>query len=258
MTQTTLLAAALAAGTAGLAYAYLGERLRRDALRHRGKEGPALRSFALWWGTLAINMLLVAATYVLAAYEALAFPVQLGVSVTQRVLLGLGVAGLLRYLIYLRTGRDLIAPLAVVYAAFIGVSLASMVYAGPSGVFVGEWRTELTYALRAPAWGPAANLLVVLPSIIASVAYFLLYFGADEAHRRYRIATVSWALVGWWTVAIVAGQSALLDVAWLQILNRAASVMTALLVLSAHHPPAWLERRLERADRRARDRSMTP
>lgn len=238
MTQSTLLAASAAALGAGLAYAYLARRLDRDA--RATSPGSHLRSFALWWATLAINILVVSVTYLLAAFDALPYEAQLFVSIVQRLLLGIGVAGLLRYLIYLRYGRDALLPLAGIYGAYVLLSMVALVTSRPDGVFIGEWRTELTYAAPV-AWGRAMNLLVVLPSIVASIAYFLIYFQVDDPQRRYRIAVVSWALVGWWIIAIIAGQRALLDVGWLQVLNRAGSVVTALLVLTAHHPPRSLQ-----------------
>lgn len=251
MPYGTLLAASIAAAVAGASYAYLARRLQRDARQRGGSEGSSLRSFALWWATLALNILVVAATYVLAAFDALPFAAQLGVSILQRALLGIGVAALLRYLVYLRTGRDLLVPLALVYAVYVAASLASMFVAQPNGVYVGEWRTELAYARPGPSWSRALNLLVVLPSLVASIAYFMLYFKVEGAQRRYRVAVVSWGIIGWWALAIVAGQPALLDVGWLQVANRAASAATAVLILSAHDPPGWLSARLERADHRS-------
>lgn len=246
MTQASLLSAsAMATGAAG-AYAYLAIRLREDA--RDPTRGAAVLSFATWWATLAVNLVLVAVTYVLAGFGALPFEVQLAVSVMQRILLALGVAALLRYLLYLRTGRDLLLPLGVIYGAYLALAFVSMFIAVPDAVFVGEWRTELSYAEPPPAWTRLLSLLVVLPSFIASFAYFLLYYKVEDPGRRYRIAVVSWAIVGWWALAIVAGQRPLLDIGWLQALNRAASVLTALLVLSAYHPPRFLTARFARAE----------
>lgn len=243
MTQATLLSASVAASAAGGVYAFLAWRLHQDAHLRGAKNGAPLRSFAVWWGALGVNLLLVAATYVLAAFDTLPVAGQLVVSVAQRVLLGVGVAGLLHYLIFLRTGRNVLLPLAVVYAAYTGLSLVSLALARPEGVMVGEWRTELTYALGTPPWVRALGLLVVLPSIIAAFAYFALCFQTHDPSRRYRIVVVSWAIILWWVLAVVAGQTALLDVGWLQVLNRATSVVTAILVLTAYHPPRWLSRR---------------
>lgn len=246
MTQATLVAAAAAASCAGAAYAYLAYRLHRDTQGRAVGRAP-MRGFVLWWATLALNMLGVASTYVAAALGALPFEAQLVVSISQRILLGVGVAGLLYYLVFLRTGRSHARAITLAYATYILLALASMLVAQPNGVFIGEWRTELAYASAFPAWGRALGLLIVLPSIVASVAYFLLYFQVEHPLRRYRIGIVSWTLIGWWVLAVIAGQGPLLDVAWLQVLNRAASVATALLVLSAYHPPHWLARRLARS-----------
>lgn len=250
MSQLTLVLACIAAAVAGAAYAHLGLRFMRDARGIDAAGASALQGFALWWSTLSANMLGVALTYLLAAFGALPFEVQLLVSIFQRILLGLGVAGLLRYLVYLRTGRDLLLPLIAVYGTYVALALTAITVSRPEGVFVGAWRTELTYAGGPVPWTRALNLLVVLPSLVASLAYLQMYRRVEGAHRRYRIAAVGWAIAGWWVLAIVAGQTALLDVAWLQLLHRVASVLTALVVLSAYHPPAWLARRLHRADDR--------
>lgn len=250
MVHGTLLVACFAAITAGLAYAYLAQRLFHDG--RAGSHASYLRSFAIWWATLAINILVVGATYLLAAVASVPFELQLGVSILQRLLLAIGVAALLRYLLYLRLGRDFGVALAIVYGGYTVLALAGLVLSRPDGVFVGSWRTELTYA--APlAWTRALSLLVVMPGIAACVAYFLLFFRVESAAMRYRIAVVSWALIGWWTLAVLAGQTAFLDVAWLQMVNRAASVVTALLVLAAHHPPRSLRARLAAWDARSEE-----
>lgn len=240
MVGVTLAIAGTIALLAATMYAYVALRL----VRGRGPTPRALSMFALWWAALAINMGLVGVTYLLGAAGALTFEIQLVDSYLQRLLLAVSMVGLMEYLLFLLTGRDLLLPIVVLYAAFFGLSSAAMFWQTPDGLFVGEWRTDITYAREAPRWIPLVNLgAILLPPVGAALAYFRLFFRVPDNTRKWRIALVSWAIVGWWAVAVWAGQRDALDNGLLQSGHRMLSLLAAYSVLAAYAPPRWAQRR---------------
>lgn len=244
--RSTLLMAGVMALVAAIVYAYVARRVRPAP----GAGSRALRMFALWWDALAVNLALVALTYLLGAFDALTFEVQLVDSYLQRLLLGVSLVGLMHYLLFLLTGRDLLWQLAAAYGTYFLLITGAFFYQEPSTLFIGEWRTDVVFARPELRWVQALSLVfVLLPPVIASAAYLRLYFRIEDPERRWRIALVSVAILVWWAVAVVAGQRELLDVGGVQVANRVLSVMAALAVLAAYEPPDWLRRRWEGAAR---------
>ena len=242
MPVPTLLAAGGIAVLVAASYAYVAWTLWGRS--GSGAPRRALAYFALWWGALAANLAGVAATYFLGAFDALTLPAQLAASNVQRMLLSLSMTGLVAYLLIVLTGRDHFRPLAVVYGAYYALSAYSMMRARPVGVFVGSWRTDLTYAGEGAPWLPAVNLLVlVLPPLACGAAFAWAGRRVGDATQRYRMRVVAFAVVFWWGVAVAAGQRALLDVDAVQAAHRLLSLLAALLVLAAYRPPGWARRR---------------
>lgn len=243
MAVPTLLAAGAIATLVAASYAFvawtLGRRLRRGPTRR------PLAYFSLWWGALALNLAGVAVTYFLGAVDALTFEAQLTASHVQRLLLSLSMTGLVAYLLFVLTGKDHARWLAVVYGVYYALSVYAMLYARPDGVFVGNWRTDLTYAGESLPWFSAVSLaVIVLPPIGCGIAFAVASRRAEDATTRYRMRVVAFAVVFWWAVAVLAGQRALLDVDAVQAGHRFLSLFAALLVLAAYRPPAWVRRRL--------------
>lgn len=238
----TLLIAGVIAAVVAASYAYVAWELWR-----RGGFAPERRPlwyFAVWWGALAANLAGVSATYFLAANGALDLPLQVASSHLQRLLLSVSMTGLLAYLLFILTGRDLVRPLAIVYAAYFAISIYSLAAAQPDSVFIGAWRTDINYANAAPAWTNLLSLaLIVTPPIVCGVAFLVASRRASRP-QRYRMRLVSFAIVFWWVVAVAAGQRALLDMDAFQASHRFLSLLAALVVLAAYHPPRWARAKL--------------
>jgi hypothetical protein len=243
VSQPTLLVSAGIALLGAVAYAYVAARLLRRKGLGRG-DALAMRCFAVWWSALAFNLGLVAPIYWAGGVDALTLPWQVASSILQRVLLAVSLVGLMAYLLYLLTGRTRIPVLAAIYAGYVALLMGSMAYQQPNGLLVLRWRTDLTYARAGPLGSELLSLfLIILPPVAASIAYLRLFFRVADRTQRYRIAVVSAALLVWWVVAVLAGQRGLLDNGPLQITGRALGAASALAVLSAFAPPAWVQRR---------------
>ena len=241
--RVTLAAAGMIAIGVGLVYSYVAMRLLQRRFANAATK-RAVGFFALWWAGLGMNVTLVGGTYLAATLGVLTFEMQMIDSYLQRLLLTVSMVGLMYYLLYLLAGRDLFVPLAIAYGAYFVALTYTFLASEPDGVFVGAWRTDVTFRQPTPRLSGLLTLsFIVLPPVIASLAYFRLYFRVDDATTRWRIALVSWSIVGWWVFAVVAGQRAALDNGPLQSFHRLLSLLAALVVLAAYHPPAWARAR---------------
>lgn len=241
--RPTLLVAAAAAACLAAVYAFVGLQLAR-----RRPEQPAHRlamgMFSLWWGALSINVLVVSVLDLLGGLDALPLHVQVAGSLAQRLLLAASLVGLMHYLLFLLTGRSWLAPLVAVYGAHYAFSVYQLYRHEPVAVLLGPWRTDLAYATDPSlVVQVVALLLVVLAPVVASLAYFSLFFHVDDPTRRWRIGIVSWSLVVWWAMVVVAGQRQFLDDDAFQVVNRVVSLLAAFAILAAFRPPAWARRR---------------
>lgn len=251
MVLWTLLVAAGAALVVGLTYGYVGERLRRRDLPHPEHQ-RAVHYFALWWYALAVIIVVGASLYVFAAFGATDFTVQLGYLLFQRVGLAVALVGLMYYLIYLITGTGRLVPLLVFYGAYAAFLVYSVMVQDPDAVQVYDWRTDLHYTTNTPQIFRLVNfVMLLLPPVVGSLIVFRLGFKLNpdtERLQRFRTFVISWAIIVWWVVSAFAGQEPTLDVAWIQLLNRAVGVATALTVLTVYTMPGWLVRWIGRDD----------
>jgi hypothetical protein len=172
---------------------------------------------------------------------------QLFVTITQVNFLAICVAlyGLMYYLLYLFTGnRRLLTPLTVFYIAYYALLVYWSQSSLPIGVKLGRWSATLNYQQQFT--GPlfvAVLLLLVIPQIIGSMAYFSLYFRVKGTTQKYRILLVSWSIIIWFLSAFLASVSGLAQQDWWQIISRVIGLGAALTILMAYQPLGWIKRR---------------
>lgn len=244
---TLLVAAVLATGVA-LVYLHVGRALARRAAGPQSRN--ALRMFALWWVATAVNILLGSMANAAAAFGWTSLPLQVSYIVMQRILLAVALVGLLHYLLVLVGGRSPLVLLVAVYSVYLVYLVATVYRNVPTGVFVGDWRTDLEYARPTPSPSLAdlvSFLLLVVPTVGLSIAAIVVArrLPQSQAAQRNRITLVGLALVVWWVVAVLAGQRQALDQDWYQVFNRVLDLGMALLILWAYDTPAWLRRYIE-------------
>lgn len=240
--EPTLVLAGVLALSAGGVYLYVARRL--PAPTEPPGSRRAMRMFSLWWYALALNITLVGLTYFVGASGALTLEVQFASSHLQRLLLAVSMVGIMQYMLYLLTGRDLFVPLVALYGSYFLVLSYTLLAQQPVDVYLGPWRTDIVFARPDIPGMRIAGLAVILgPPVVCALLYLRLGLRAPNASRRWRSILVSVSLLLWWAIAVVAGQRALLDHAPLQALNRILSVVAALAVLAAYSPPQWAQRR---------------
>jgi len=244
MSSATLATSGAIAVVVGISYVLVAWSLqRRGGIRPESRR--ALSFFAVWWGALGVNIALAGGLYVLAAFQTPPLWLQVVDSIIQRLLLAYSMIGLMAYLSFVATGRDRLKTWVVVYGAYFLFTLASLAYVRPVGVLVTNWRTDLVFAREGFAIDPAINFaLLILPPMAGAIAYLRLFRRAESPAQRYRIALVSASIMVWWILAVIAGQRAALGADGFQVTHRVLGLVTALAVLAAYRPPAFVRRRL--------------
>ena len=196
--QPTLLFSALFALAAASIYSYVGWRLSKRVIS--SSEGRlAWGSFTVWWYGLAATTLIGGFLSLFSALGLTSLPLFVTAAYINILAACIALWGLLYYLIYLFTGnRRSLPPLAVFYIIYYVLLVYYTTASIPDSVEVGRWDTTLIY--RAPLTGPFFVLLAVLlllPQIIGSIAYFTLYFRVTDVTQKYRILLVSGSIIVW-------------------------------------------------------------
>lgn len=246
MFSATLLAAALVACLSAAAYGIVAWQLRKRAPQDPNDRW-ALQHFVIWWAATAANIFVAGLLYLAAAFDRINLAMQLADSVLQRVLLAVSLWGLLTYLLYLVTGKRYARLTGLLYSVHAAFMVTVIFRSQPNGVIVAAWRTDLSYVTEAPGWFDMVNLfLVVLAPVVVSVAFLVIAIRLPKvghAEQRLRSIVVATALIFWWIVAVTAGQRELLDLEWLQLVNRALGLSAAVAIVVVYNPPAWLRRK---------------
>lgn len=244
MIQPTLLfGASFAALSAGI-YFYVGLVLSRRR-QASSEAGMAWHLFVIWWYGLAASNLSSAALILLGAFGITSLPLFTTITYVNLMAVCVALFGLMFYLLYLFTGnRGLLVPLIVFYFAYFFFLVYYTQARNPVGVTVERWRAALEYQneIQSPLFAVAIILLVV-PQIIGSLAYFTLYFKVKTATQKYRILLVSWSIIIWFLSLLLAGISGLSQQDWWQIVSRLIGLSASLAILMAYQPPPWIKRR---------------
>lgn len=234
---------AFALGSAAM-FTYVGRmQMRRQVV---GEARVALNLFAIWWYALG------AVTFGGAVFNVIGHlgvrDVALWQVYTYLAIGGICLAlwGLLYYLVYLFTGQTAWLPILSVFYVFVYVYVLYWVQVQiPNGIQVTEWSVQLSYAK--PDTGILSFvilLVIVVPQILAGLAYFTLFFRVRERAQRYRIALVSWSIVGWFGSSVIAAflPEAFRESDGWQVLQRLIGLTAAALIVMAYKPPAGIQR----------------
>ncbi len=221
-----------------------------NTVLRRRPQGPgrgAATAFALWWWCLAALSLGALVDFGIRHTVGWSLAGLLGY--TQLVLLDITIAlaALMYYLIYLYTGRPgAWKPIAVAYAIYFGAILYYIAAADPVGVEASALGSQLEYAndLSGTTFARMLGLLLILPIMIAAVAYFSLFFKAPERSQRFRIAMVAGALFVWFGSSLIVGQFTDYGEthSW-RLISPLIALTASWIIFVAFSPPNWLQRR---------------
>ena len=248
-TQTLLVSAGFALITSAI-YAFVGIRLARRPMPRTDRF--VVYSFSAFWIGLAISTIVgangIPAALAARGYADLGFTLGL----TQIGLLAITVAlwGLLYYLVYLYTGRrSSWIPLAVFYVVFFGFLEYFVIDAHPIGLTTTAWAVNVEYQKYGPDTSLANPVIVALivgllvPQILASLAYLTLVFRVQSATQRYQILLVSLSIFVWFASPFFALSRNVAQSTQWQLISRFIGLAAAITIFFAYHPPGWIKRR---------------
>lgn len=250
MRGTLLLSAALGLALA-LLYVYVGR-----VVRARHIDDPhsarARDAFSFWWFGFAAFTLTGAAQHALGGIDILDRGIFAALTYLSIGPLVAALWGLLYYLVYIYVGHGryytpiLVAHVAI--AIFLFVLIARM---HALSVTATDWDTDVIYehplegALRA-----FVLALLLVPILIAAVAYLSLAFRTHDLRTRFRIFTVSGAFIAWLGSLGLASAVGWNDWYWWPLASRAIALAATILILAAFRPPRALQTSLDALEAR--------
>ncbi|MBI5842499.1 MAG: hypothetical protein HZB19_20615 [Chloroflexi bacterium] len=244
MFQITLLISTLFSVVSAAIYGYVAARLGQRTISNPGAR-LAWQLFGLWWYCLAATTLVSGILHLLGAFNIVSLPLFVALTHVNILLICIALWGLLYYLVYLFTGNQrFLTPLTIFYVLYYVLLVYYITVSDPARVEITRWMTRLVYAH--PLTGTffaLALVLLVFPQILASLAYFTLFFRVHEVTQRYRVLLVSWCIILWFGSAFVASVAGLSREDWWQIVSRLIGLGAAMGILFAYFPPAIIRRR---------------
>lgn len=168
-----------------------------------------MRAFQTWWFGLATLTLSGPLFFIMDAAwpDGQAFGFQIFVLNLVIIILVAALAGLLYYLLFVYTGNHAVLWPVLAYALLMTAWLVTLIMqANPIGY--GEGCENGGFCYEHKPTGESTSLLLSLslfvPILLATCAYFLLYFRVTEPLQRRRIAMVAGALLGWFGTSLAA------------------------------------------------------
>jgi hypothetical protein len=237
----TLAVSAVVSLVAAAVFLFVGELFRR---RVRGSGGQlALGGFTVYWYGIGTYTLFGALGDALAALGVTPFALFLGIRYVTIPVASAALAGLGFYIVYLYTGR---AGWAWPIGAFYGLITLGMWYyvtrQHPVGVAVLRWRTDLAYEheLVSPVF-LGILLALMVPQLVAAVAYLTLVRRVDAPTQRWRILLVGSGIILWFSSSLAARAAD--DDLWQLVTRPGLGMLVAAMVLAAYRPPVWARKR---------------
>lgn len=224
-------------------------RLGRVVARRRptGSGRLAASAFAAWWFLLGLITLGAMANLIVVGLWSWSLPAYLAYFHLLLLAIVAALAALMYYLVFLFTGRRAAwIPIFGAYGAYYGAIVYYLAVAAPSGISPGRLGVELEYANDLTHhWSTTVlGLLLIVPPLVAAVAYFSLFFRVPERSQKFRIGAVGGAFALWFGASLAV--SRLTDWGgtdgW-RIGSSAVALAASSLVYIAFQPPPWLQRR---------------
>jgi hypothetical protein len=244
MSENVLLSEGLRLLTVGLCF-FIAAQLRSRKLTDSGDK-LAWTAFRVWWwglGATTLVSLLNVIFPVLGLSDLALYVVLAQINI---LLISIALWGLLFYLVYLYTGkRNLALPIAIFYSLFFILLVAYVLWLQPIGLTVEEGRAVVQYANEiSPAYTLALILLILVPQLLAGLAYFTLYFRVRERAQKYRVLLVSISIFVWFGSPLLASMLSFNDLSWWPFASRLITLLSALVIYWAYYPPGFIQNRL--------------
>ncbi|QYK51824.1 MAG: hypothetical protein KF701_04835 [Anaerolineales bacterium] len=234
----------------GALFLYIGLRLRAKQYED-AKDQRAWAAFLIWWFGMAANSALMGFSMALSAFGVSSLYLFVALSLLGTFAAGWALWGLLSYLLYVYTGSWRPSRwVAGFYIAF-GIYLLYTVFAFvPVRASLSTWQVLIEYQhTPGPLYPVGLLLLFGLPPILASAAFFRLFFSLTERSSRYRSALVTIGIFLFFGVPYIMPIILYLfgiittQLPWWPLTFRLVGILALLLIYFAYYPPALMRQR---------------
>jgi hypothetical protein len=225
-------------------YLYLGILMARRPVSVEARL-PALQ-FAIFWFGLAGASVLGGILSLTAAWVVPSLPVVLSFLYFDILVISAALWGLISYLIFLYSGRNRVLPITLLYIVEYGLLVYYITASQANGVTVTAGSVDPTYSMMPTGLVVIVPvLLLVIPELVASVAYLTLFFRTHDRTVRYRVLLVSLGILAWFLLDFLNIGSAPGSGLALLAVGRLLEILAALVVLAAYYPPRWIRDRFQ-------------
>lgn len=203
-------------------------------------------AFRVWWLAIGLSTALGAVRTLMALFAVDSLAAYSILTLVLTLVLCAALWGLLYYLVYLYTGnRSWVWPLAGFYGLiFLGLISYLFLVLRPIGVSLDNGAASMQYANDAPdLYGLIVVLVILLPQLLAALAYLSLYFRLHERTQKYRILLVSLSILIWFASPLVGLGLGISNFPWWDLLSRIIGLAAVLLIYAAYYPPKFIQRR---------------
>jgi hypothetical protein len=225
-----------------IVYLYLGWRLGQRPTTPATRL-PALQ-FALFWVVLGSVSAISGIESLVAVFQVPALDLVVSLLYLEILLLCFLLWALVSYLLFLFTGHGYALPLAGLYAVLYVLLLYYITASVPDAVTVTFGAVGTTDA--STVTGPIVGVLLIIlvaPEFIGAISYFTLFFRTNDPTIRYRVALVSWSLIGWFGLSFSGAGSALGGTLLGDLIGRSLGLLAAGVILLAYYPPKAIRQR---------------
>jgi hypothetical protein len=230
----------------GVLCLFVAVKLGKRQLSDRG-EHLAWRAFRIWWFALGLNIMLSSFNTWLALNTTPDLTFHIAIFLISTLTLCSALWGLLFYLTYLFTGDAKWAlPLGFFYGlVFTSVASYLLFVLRPNGVLIEDGSAILQYSSEAPELTVTIiALFILLPQILAALAYFSLYFRLNDLGQRYRVLLVSLSILIWFCSPFIALAFGVAENPWWSVVSRLVGMIAIIIIYWAYYPPKFLQRRI--------------
>jgi hypothetical protein len=85
--------------------------------------------------------------------------------------------------------------------------------------------------------------LVIAPQILATLAYFSLYFRLQDRAQKYRVLLVSISILVWFGSPVLAFGLGVSQLPWWMWVSRLLTLAAVVVIYWAYYPPTFIQRR---------------